>query len=80
MSRYRDSSGNTMGSLTTRLKTELSADVWQEHGRLHVSAIYLRCTSSAYRLSSTCRQAITMAWMLWAIRLRNGYTFNVNIV
>ena len=64
MSRYRDSSGNAMGSLTPRLSAALSTDVWQEPGHLHVSAIYLRCTSSACQLSSICRQAITMAWML----------------
>ena len=62
-----------MGSLTPRLSPELSTDVWQEPGRLHVSAIYLRCTSSACQLSSICRQAITMAWMLSAGACGHAY-------
>ena len=60
----RDSSGDAMGSLTARLKAELGMEVWQEHGCPHVSAICLRCTSSACRLSSTYPRAIIMAWVL----------------
>jgi len=58
-----------MGSLTPRPST----DVWQEPSRLHVSAIYLRCTSSARQLSSICRQASTMAWMLSAGACGHSY-------
>jgi len=62
VSRYRDSSGDTMGNLAPRLRAALGADVWQEHNCPPVSAIYLRCTSSVWWLSSTRRQAIVMAW------------------
>jgi len=81
MSSYRDSSGDALRSLTPRLSAALCAAVWQELGCPHMSAICLRCTSSARRLSSICRRTITMAWMmLWAIWLMNGYTFSVKVV
>jgi hypothetical protein len=80
MSSYRASSGDALRSLTPCLSAELCAVVWQEPGCPHMSAICLRCTSSARRLSSICRQAIIMAWMLWAIWLMTGYTFSVKVV
>jgi hypothetical protein len=58
MSSYRASSGDALRSFTPCLSAELCAVVWQEPGCPHMSAICLRCTSSARRLSSICRQAI----------------------
>ena len=69
------SSGDAMRSLTARLQAELGMEVWQEHGCPHVSAIYLRCTSSACWLSSMYPLAIIMAWVLVGNRLMNGYNF-----
>jgi hypothetical protein len=61
VSSYRGSSSDVMGPLPPRLKAELGTEVWQEHGCPRVSALCLRCTSSAWCLSSMCLRVSTTA-------------------
>ena len=79
MSSYRASSGDALRSLTPRLSAALCAVSGKSTAASYERHL-LRCTSSARRLSSICRQAIIMAWMLWAIWLMTGYTFSVKVV